>query len=104
MLRPNRGFISEGRFMKRVLFDRPRPVLLLVAAAVLAAITVLIVLLAGRGGMSQGEALARYGYQARQKHTIPADESGSRHGGESQSGEKDAGEEADNGAGEADQG
>ena len=52
--------------MKRVLSDRPRPVLLLVAAAVLAALTVLIVLLS-RGGMSQGEALARYGYGARQK-------------------------------------
>jgi hypothetical protein len=74
--------------MKRVLADRPKPVLFLLAAAGLLLLAALIFLAVRGSGMSQGEALARYGFQARQKHArTPVGEAGSRHGGEGGAGE-----------------
>ncbi|MEA2313054.1 MAG: hypothetical protein QOE28_3022, partial [Solirubrobacteraceae bacterium] len=82
--------------MHKVLPDRHKPVALALAGLVLAAaIAVAIVLITRDHGMSQGEALARYGLAHRDKGKYAADEAGSRHGGESAAAESGAGGEGD---------
>ena len=73
--------------------------MLAVAGVVLAAlIAIAVVLVARDSRMSQGEALARYGFAHRSKGKYVADEAGSRHGGEGAgeaATEKDKGESSD---------